>query len=59
MRNLTLPLALLLALALPGQAAQARPAPDQPMDTRLLQRTDLDYRFSRLLIDSADGQRHY
>ncbi|OZY41558.1 esterase [Pseudomonas fragi] len=59
MRNLTRPLALLLALTLPGQAAQARPAPDQPMDTRLLQRTDLDYRFSRLLIDSADGQRHY
>ena len=59
MRNLTLPLTLLLALALPGQAAQARPAPDQLMDTRLLQRTDMDYRFSRLLIDSADGQRHY
>ena len=36
MRNLTLPLTLLLALALPGQAAQARPAPDQLMDTRLL-----------------------
>ena len=59
MKNLTRPLALLLALALPGLAAQARPAPDQPMDTHLLQRTDLDYRFSRLLIDSADGQRHY
>ena len=59
MRHLSLPLALLLALTLPGFAAQARPALDAPMDTRLLQRKDLDYRFSRLLIDSADGQRHY
>ena len=59
MRHFTLPLALLLALALPGQVAQARPAPDQLMDTRLLQRKDLSYSFSRLLIDSVDGQRHY
>lgn len=59
MRNLPLLLALLLALALPVQAAQARPTPDQPMDTHLLQRNDLSYRFSSLLIDSADGQRHY
>ena len=59
MRHFTLPLALLLALALPGQVAQARPDPDQLMDTRLLQRKDLSYSFSRLLIDSVDGQRHY
>ena len=59
MKHLTRPLVLLLALVLPGYAAHARPAADQPMDTRLLQRTDLAYRFSRLLIDSADGQRHY
>lgn len=59
MRHFTLPLALLLALALPGQVAQARPGPDQLMDTRLLQRKDLSYSFSRLLIDSVDGQRHY
>lgn len=59
MRTKILPLALLLALALPVQAAQARPAPDQPMDTSLLQRKDLKYSFSSLLLDSADGQRHY
>ncbi len=59
MRHLTLPLALLLALVWPGQATQARPAPEQVMDTSLLQRKDLSYSFSRLLIDSVDGQRHY
>lgn len=59
MRTKILPMALLLALAMPVQAAQARPAPDQPMDTSLLQRQDLNYHFSSLLMDSADGQRHY
>lgn len=29
------------------------------MDTSLLQRQDLDYRFTQLDLDSADGQRHY
>lgn len=52
-------LALALAIAVPGLAAHAAPAPDQKMDTHLLQRNDLAYRFSELKLDSADGQRHY
>lgn len=52
-------LALALALAVPGQALLAAPAPDQKMDTTLLQRQDLAYQFSELKLDSADGQRHY
>lgn len=52
-------LALALAFAVPGLAAHAAPAPDQKMDTHLLQRNDLAYRFSELKLDSADGQRHY
>ncbi|MDN6860272.1 alpha/beta hydrolase, partial [Pseudomonas sp. CAN2814] len=52
-------LALALAFAVPGLAAHAAPAPDQKMDTHLLQRHDLAYRFSELKLDSADGQRHY
>ncbi|WP_448681097.1 alpha/beta hydrolase [Pseudomonas nicosulfuronedens] len=52
-------LALALAFAVPGLAAHAAPAPDQKMDTHLLQRSDLAYRFSELKLDSADGQRHY
>ncbi|OLF53889.1 alpha/beta hydrolase [Pseudomonas chlororaphis] len=59
MRPFLRPLAVALALLLPGLAPQAQPAPDQPMDSRLLQRQDLPYRFSRLQLDSADGQRHY
>lgn len=50
---------LALALAVPVLAAHAAPAPDQKMDTTLLQRSDLAYRFSELRLDSADGQRHY
>ncbi|PVZ11366.1 MULTISPECIES: alpha/beta hydrolase [unclassified Pseudomonas] len=41
-----------------GSLAQAAPQ-DVPMDTRLLQRTDLAYRFETFTLDSADGQRHY
>ena len=41
-------LALALAFAVPGLAAHAAPAPDQTMDTHLLQRHDLAYRFSEL-----------
>lgn len=52
-------LALALAIAVPGLAAHAAPAPDQKMDTHLLQRNDLAYHFSELKLDSADGQRHY
>lgn len=52
-------LCLALALALAGPTAQAQPAPEQPMDTRLLQQPGLAYSFSSLLLDSADGQRHY
>lgn len=59
MRPLIPPLAWLFAVLLPGLAPLAQPAPEQPMDTRLLQRQDLPYRFSSLQLDSADGQRHY
>ncbi|MND19997.1 Ferri-bacillibactin esterase BesA [compost metagenome] len=59
MRPFTRSLACAFAVLLPGLAPQAQPAPDQPMDTQLLQRQDLPYRFSSLQLDSADGQRHY
>ncbi|KAF1051523.1 MAG: Ferri-bacillibactin esterase BesA [Stenotrophomonas maltophilia] len=55
-----LPFALVLALAAPGLAPHAQPGPGaEKMDTHLLQRQDLAYRFSTLDLDSADGQRHY
>ncbi|BBH48276.1 alpha/beta hydrolase [Pseudomonas sp. KU43P] len=54
-----MPLYLALALALTAPAALAQPAREQKMDTSLLQRHDLAYRFSQLDLDSADGQRHY
>lgn len=54
-----MPLYLALALALSAPAALAQPAREQKMDTSLLQRQDLAYRFSQLDLDSADGQRHY
>ncbi|MDF3933544.1 alpha/beta hydrolase [Pseudomonas citronellolis] len=59
MKTTTLPLLLALALAASGPAALAQPAPEQKMDTSLLQRQDLAYRFTTLKLDSADGQRHY
>ncbi|QXH57172.1 alpha/beta hydrolase [Pseudomonas maumuensis] len=49
---------LVLALLLTGTAL-AQPHPEQKMDTTLLQRHDLAYRFSHLDLDSRDGQRHY
>jgi predicted alpha/beta superfamily hydrolase len=52
-------LALVLLLAVPGLSTLARPAPDQPMETQILQRQDLPYTFNTLDLDSADGQRHY
>jgi iron(III)-enterobactin esterase len=57
MSKMTLPLMLALALAAP--IAVAQPEREQKMDTSLLQRQDLAYRFSHLDLDSADGQRHY
>ncbi|PYC20355.1 alpha/beta hydrolase [Pseudomonas mosselii] len=51
-------LSLVLTLALSGTAL-AQPQPEQKMDTTLLQRQDLAYRFSHLDLDSRDGQRHY
>lgn len=57
MSKIYLPLALALALAAP--VALAQPEREQKMDTSLLQRQDLAYRFSHLDLDSADGQRHY
>lgn len=59
MNLLMRPLALVLLLAAPGLTTLARPAPDQPMDTQILQRQDLPYTFNTLDLDSADGQRHY
>lgn len=47
------------AVLLSSAAVQARPAPDQPMDDRILHRQDLPYRFTTQDVDSADGQRHY
>ncbi|UCZ85077.1 alpha/beta hydrolase [Pseudomonas sp. L5B5] len=55
----TLRLALGWALAAASCLAAAQPAPEQRMDSSLLQRQDLPYRFSSLQLDSADGQRHY
>ena len=55
----TIILSLVLALALTAPVAIAQPERDQKMDTTLLQRQDLAYRFSQLDLDSADGQRHY
>ncbi|PMZ95263.1 MULTISPECIES: alpha/beta hydrolase [unclassified Pseudomonas] len=49
---------LVLALLLAGTAL-AQPHPEQKMDTTLLQRQDMAYRFSHLDLDSRDGQRHY
>ncbi|MGE8382374.1 MAG: alpha/beta hydrolase [Pseudomonas putida] len=57
MSKMTLTLALALALAAP--VALAQPERNQKMDTSLLQRQDLTYRFTQLDLDSADGQRHY
>ncbi|MFV3291857.1 alpha/beta hydrolase [Pseudomonas sp. NY11955] len=57
MSKMTLTLALALALAAP--VALAQPEHNQKMDTSLLQRQDLAYRFSQLDLDSADGRRHY
>ncbi|WP_033727671.1 alpha/beta hydrolase [Pseudomonas cremoricolorata] len=56
---LILPLLLTALLSLLAPVALARPDPQQPMDTSLLQRHDLGYRFSQLDVDSLDGQRHY
>ena len=49
---------LVLALLLAGTAL-AQPHPEKKMDTTLLQRQDMAYRFSHLDLDSRDGQRHY
>ncbi|MFJ4433241.1 alpha/beta hydrolase [Pseudomonas sp. NPDC089395] len=54
-----MPLYLAMALALTAPATQAQPEREQKMDTSLLQRQDLAYRFSQLDLDSVDGQRHY
>lgn len=51
-----LPLFLALAMSTP---AFAQVQPEQLMDSTLLQRQDLAYRFSHLDMDSQDGQRHY
>lgn len=51
--------ALALTFLLTGACALARPMPEQKMDTSLLQRQDLAYRFTTLTLDSADGKRHY
>lgn len=59
MRTTTLRLALGWALAAASCLAMAQPAPEQRMDSSLLQRQDLPYRFSSLQLDSTDGQRHY
>ena len=50
---------LALVLAFVTGAATAQPEHDQPMDTTLLARQDLAYRFTHLDLDSADGARHY
>nr|WP_314489799.1 alpha/beta hydrolase [uncultured Pseudomonas sp.] len=52
-------LALALALAIVAPAALAQPDPVQTMDTSLLKRADLAYRFTQLDLDSLDGRRHY
>ncbi|MBD1588940.1 alpha/beta hydrolase [Pseudomonas typographi] len=53
MRSILLPAGLWLAAACWGA-----PVP-VPMNTTLLQRTDLAYRFTSVALDSADGRRHY
>lgn len=50
---------VVVAALLVSTSVLARPAPDQPMDDRILQRPDLAYRFATQDVDSADGQRHY
>ncbi len=57
MSKITLTLALALALVAP--VALAQPERNQKMDTSLLQRQDLAYRFTQFELDSVDGQRHY
>ncbi len=57
MNKVTLILAVAMTLAAP--ATLARPDHDQKMDTSLLQRQDLAYRFHHFDLDSFDGQRHY
>jgi iron(III)-enterobactin esterase len=59
MNALMRPLALVLLLAAPGLTTLARPAPDEPMNTQILQRQDLPYSFNSFDLDSLDGQRHY
>ena len=56
---LALTLALILAQPLWAPVAQAQPDHEQKMDTSLLLRQDLAYRFSQVDLDSADGRRHY
>ena len=52
--------ALLLGISLGASAPLwARPDPGQMMDTSLLARTDLAYRFTEFEVDSADHRRHY
>lgn len=57
--TLALTLALTLVQPLAAHVALAQPDHEQKMDTSLLQRQDLAYRFSQLDLDSVDGQRHY
>lgn len=52
-------LSLALALVLAAPVALAQPKHEQKMDTSLLYRQDLAYRFSQLDLDSVDGRRHY
>ncbi|MBH3386824.1 alpha/beta hydrolase [Pseudomonas juntendi] len=61
MSKLTLAVTMALCLAQPlaAHVALAQPDHEQKMDTSLLQRHDLAYRFTQLDLDSADGQRHY
>jgi len=59
MSKMTRALPLILALALTAPVVLAQPVREQKMDSSLLQRQGLAYRFSRLDLDSADGQRHY
>ncbi|MDR6711866.1 putative alpha/beta superfamily hydrolase [Pseudomonas hunanensis] len=51
--------ALALSLLSVGVPALAQPQREQKMDSSLLQRQDLAYRFTSLKLDSADGKRHY
>lgn len=58
---MNLPIFALVLMSLIGLAApaQAQPVREQKMDTSLLQRQDLAYRFTAFKLDSADGKRHY